>query len=158
MEIGEFKLHRGELTGTVLAIAGFITTVSAKLFGATEGFWNIYTTGFLVTGFITLGIGLIITAFSILQTRTSLLDLQREIDAGKLGLILAVSIIAVIATNVLVIPHLPDKPEKELRNMSPKMASSIRRNEHNFKVFFSLSVIVAGLAVCTIPTVKFLKN
>ena len=158
MEQNTFKIHKGELIGIILTITGFIITISAKSFGATEGFWNIYTTGFIVTGLTILGIGLLLAVLSILKLRTSFLDLKQGIDAGKLGIVLAVSIITVIIVNALVIPRLPNKSEKEIRKLPPKMASDIRKNEDNFKVFFSLSIIVAGIAVCTIPSVKFLKN
>ena len=158
MEIGGFKINSGELTGTILTIVGIVITIVAKVFGATEGFWKIYTTGFLVTGLSIFGIGLLIAIFSILKSRTSLLDLKRGIDASNFGIILAVSIILVIVINVLVVPKLPSKPEEDLRKMPPKVQSLIRETEHNFKVFFSLSIIIAGMAVSAVPAVKFFKN
>ncbi len=158
MEIGKLKISTGELTGVVLAVVGLITTISAKAFGVTEGFWNIYTTGFLVTGLTTLGIGLLLTILSIIKSRTSLLNLKCGIDAGQLGIILAVSIIAVIVINALVIPHLPEKPEGDLMKMPQEMRLMVRKNEHNFRVFFSLSIIIAGISISAIPAVKFFKN
>ena len=158
METGKLKIDKGELTGVALTVVGFITTVSAILLGTKEGFWSIYTTGFIATGLTTLGIGLLITIFSILKLRTSLLDLKRGIDAAKLGIILAISIIVIIAINVLVIPRLPKTDEIKLRKMPLKMSLHIRQTEHNFRIFFALSRIAAGITVCAVPSIKFFKN
>ncbi len=145
------------LTGAILTIVGLTATIATKALGA-EGFWHIYTIGFIVTGLTTMGIGLLITTFSILKSYTSLLDLKQKTDANKLGIVLAVSIIAVIAINVLVLPKLPNRADNELIKQPPQVAKIIRAKENNFRVFFSFSIIIAGIAISAIPSIKFFKN
>ncbi len=157
MKKNKYKTATGIIRGAILTIVGLTTTIATKALGA-EGFWHIYTIGFMVTGITTMGIGLLITTFSILKSYTALLDLEQKIDANKLGLVLAVSIIAVIVINVLVLPKLPNKPDKELIRQPPQVAKIIRAKENNFRVFFSFSIIIAGIAISAIPSIKFFKN
>jgi hypothetical protein len=157
METAMFKIEKSEMVGASITAIGFIITILAKLFGATEGFWTIYTSGFKVTGFTMLGIGLLLTILSILKYRTSILDLKQKIDAGTLGITLAVSIIAVIVINILVIPHLPKTDVTKLPP-DPTLRKHAEQVDNNFKTFFSLSIIIAGITVGAIPSIKFFKN
>lgn len=157
MEISGIKTKKSERVGGLLTISGLIILILTLLLGKKEGFWSIYTTGSLVAGITVLGIGLMILILSILQTRTSILDLKERIDAGRFGIILAVSTVAIIIITAVVIPHFPKTDITKLPP-NPKLRNHAQQIEYNFRAFFALSLIVAGISISSIPTIKFFKN
>ncbi|MCK5528563.1 MAG: hypothetical protein KAI74_02670 [Kiritimatiellae bacterium] len=158
MDNKQLKLNKGEITGVTITLTGLALGALSLLPSAKEGFWQIYSTGLIVSGLIAIGIGLLITILTVLKTRTSIFDIEKKIEAHTLVIIFAVVLASVIVTTKLVSKHLPHRPQNELSRMTPKAIQKLRQVESNFQTFFYLSVIIAGLSIVTIPTVKFFKN
>ena len=158
MDNKQFKLNIGEITGVAITLIGLLLGALSILPSSNEGFWQIYSTGLIVSALLTMVIGLLITILTVLKTRTSIFDLSKKIEAQTLVIILVVVLVSVIVTTKLVTPHMPRTPQTELARMKPEYIQKLRQTESNFRTLFIMSMIVAGLSIVSIPTIKFFKN
>ena len=150
-------MTQSEKVGIAAVGLGLLMVLGAHVFGPAEGFWAAYTDGVSFGGWLLLFIGAVWSGLSIASGRTSFFDSNRKMDADKFGLTLAATVVATIVILAVVIPRLPDTEPDKLPP-DPNVKEQIVKRERNFRIYVSTSVICAGLAIVTIPAVRFFSK
>ena len=152
-----FRLTKREKGGIATTLVGLVILLLVGLIGVKEGFWVAYTDGFRATGWMLVFVGLVWLAFTVAKDRASFLDMDRRISSDMFGVsVAAIGLIAIVALLVL-LPRLPATKESSLPP-DPKARAQVIREERNFRYYVSFALILSGLAVGSIPAIRFFRK
>ena len=104
-----------------------------------------------------IGFGLAWAALSAVTSRTNFFSLETRMDADKFGIALAVILGVAVLIIALLQPHLPRSDVAKLPP-NPAIRERTLRVESNFRVYVSMSVLLAGVALASIPAIRFFKH
>lgn len=157
MRMAGITLTRAELGGLISVVAGAILLIGVGIAGVDDGFWVAYSDGTRVAGFLLLGFGAAWAALSAATSRTRFFSLNSPMAADKFGITLAAILGAAILCIALLQPHLPRSDVAKLPP-DPAIRERMLRVEGNFRVYVSMSVLLAGVALASIPAIRFFKR
>jgi hypothetical protein len=157
MRMAGITLNRAEQGGLIATVAGVILLIGVGIAGVETGFWVAYSDGSRVAGFLLIGFGLAWATLSAVTSRTKFFSLGTRMDADKFGITLAVMLGVAVLIIALLQPHLP---RSDVAKLPPDPARRERtlRVESNFRVYVSMSVLLAGVALASIPAIRFFKR
>lgn len=151
------QLTRTLMTGIGAFVAGLTMFLLAQIPHDPEGFWNPYITAMGGSGLMALLFGVIWVALALAHRYSNFFDLDRKLDADKFMLTIVIITVAVLLLLFIIMPRLPSTPLSQLPTnpQSRTMAITVRRN---FKLLVAAAIVLAGIAVASVPTRRFLRG
>ena len=140
-----------------LGLAGLVMYLSTLSPPRLDDFWAPYIIAIGGTGALLSIFGLVWLAITLAQLYTHLFNEERPIDSSQFGALLAGTAVGVVVLLLLVLPRVPATPPSRLPP-DPAAQESLLRQDGNFRSLVTVAILMAGVAVVSIPSRRFFKK
>jgi multisubunit Na+/H+ antiporter MnhB subunit len=143
----------------VVSIIAIIVALLTYLYKDTTSFWYDYICGIRGAGWLAFLVGTVILTFKILKHFTDFFDFKKIITPEKFSSNILCILTITIILIVLAMTFLPEEKSENLEPGSSSKYELIRKQQQkNFRFFVALFIMMAGLAVASVPVRRFMRK
>lgn len=151
------ELRKTEIAGLVIAVAGFIATLTVKLLNyPSEGFWVDHLEGLSMCGVIALITGIVVFAIAIAHRKTHFFSLEHKIDLEVFAITMFIIVVVMAVLLVLLFYKLGIDP----KSMSPDPGARAVQTaqDRGFRGLVAFAIVLVAGIISYFPFRRFLRS